>query len=328
MGTRYIGVDLRELTRQEGNGAGIAHVSKELWDALNRNAQDIDIVCLPLRTRNDFARNMQGVLFPTGAVPIWFQGVAFPLVHDLFIFDHPEWFDQNVFQRAWTTNVFLRGLRRARHIFAVSEYTRQDIIRHAKIALDRITVTYQGTDVGPSEIPPKENHAENIFLALGTVEPRKNLGMLFALIQRGDFPKNAKLIVAGKKGWGGIQVPAHRQIVYAGEVSEEEKRRLLRRATALVLPSFSEGFGRTALEAMSMGTPVIASRAGALREVVGEAGILLDPLDVSAWKEAIADLSKNPIKCGELSERGRTQAKKFSWEYTSREILATIKSSC
>jgi len=96
----------------------------------------------------------------------------------------------------------------------------------------------------------------------------------------------------------------------------------------LLLPSLSEGFGRSSLEAMSIGTPVIASNAGALSEVVDDGGILLDPQDMSAWKQAIHSLASDDQKRDELSKKGVIQSRKFTWEQTAGNILATIKSSC
>ena len=323
-----IGVDLRGLSGLPGSGAGVAHATRELWETLLKKSFTLGIECIPLCTRKDFRKTTRAVIFPTGAVPIWFHGNAFPLVHDLFIFDYPEWFNQKTFHRLFTTTVFLRGLKRAVHIFAVSESTKNDIIRHAGIPPERISVVYQGVDSFKEDYINVMEPKEKYFLVLGTIEPRKNLNMLFKLVYSGDFPANTKLVIAGKNGWGNVKIPVHEQVVCLGEVSHEKKQQLIRNATALLLPSLSEGFGRSSLEAMSIGTPVIASNAGALSEVVDDCGILLDPQDMSAWKQAIHSLASDDQKRDELSKKGVIQSRKFTWEQTAGNILATIKSSC
>jgi glycosyltransferase involved in cell wall biosynthesis len=98
-------------------------------------------------------------------------------------------------------------------------------------------------------------------------------------------------------------------------------------ATAFLLPSLEEGFGLTALEAMACGTPVIASNAGALPETVGEAGILVSPLDSAAWVEAIARLLSDRKLQLELSRRGRERARRFSWEETAGRVWQVLEAA-
>lgn len=319
---------MRGLYALQGDGAGVAHFSKELWDALNIYADKKEFSLLPLWRREDFYQKSSCVLFPTGAVPLWFKGISFPIVHDVFIFDHPDWFPQSRMKRLFTTKVFLRGLRHSRHIFSVSEDTKNEIVRISGIAEKKVTTVYQGAEIPAEIIRTPVREREDFFLVLGTVEPRKNLPFLFELIEAGKMPKKFKMVIAGKRGWGTIVIPEHEQIQYVGEVSHEEKWNLLRRAKALLLPSLAEGFGRTALEAMSVGTPVIASDITALREVIGDGGVLL-PMNVQeAWAETLAKISENQSFRRDLAEKGAEQAKKFSWERTTAAILATMHASC
>lgn len=346
-----LGIDLRVLPADGSEGAGIPHAARELWHALLMKAEDFDveimgfvlrgakldthdrIIYLPsgrgaALNRASREAGIQDMLFPSGSVPIGFRGKAFPWAHDLLIFDHPEWFNQSFFRRLFTTSAFLHGLKKAEHVFSVSRFTKRDIVKHARVPPERITVTYQGCRMCGDTAPESHRRTSQYFLVLGTIEPRKNLELLFDLMREGRFPDHYKLVLAGKTGWGNVFVPDHPMIEFLGEVAEAEKRALLEGAAALLLPSFAEGFGRTALEAMSVGTPVIASREGAVPEVVGDAGILLDPRHEGGWEIAMKKVAENKGLRKELGEMGMLQSSQFSWEKTATRILATIKKTC
>lgn len=322
---KRIGFDARNVPAQ--GGAGVAHVSRELLAALKVAAPECHVEILEFHSRQDFLNSVDAVIFPSGAVPLWFRGAAYPLVHDLFIFDHPEWFDQRLLKRAFTTKSFLFGLRRAERIFAVSEATKKDIVRHAGVSEEKIDVVYQGAGI-PKNFAHEKQIQEQFFLALGTVEPRKNLNLLFELVSRNDFPDGFRLVIAGKAGWGNVVVPNDPKIEYLEGVSDAKKWELLRDARALLLPSFAEGFGRGALEAMSVGTPVIASDTTAIPEVVGDAGILLPTDDADAWANAINRIATDEDLYLDLGKKGYTQSMKFLWKKTADSMLATIIGTC
>jgi glycosyltransferase involved in cell wall biosynthesis len=109
--------------------------------------------------------------------------------------------------------------------------------------------------------------------------------------------------------------------VKLGPVSEELLLSLYQRATALVYPSLYEGFGLPVLEAMACGTPVIASRAASMPEVLADAGILLDPLDVDAWTDAIVNVVNDDDRRDMMRSRGRARATEFTWARTARLML-------
>lgn len=316
-----LGIDLRGISEREAPGAGIAHVTRELWNEL-LSRQNEEFRFIPLYRRKDFYKGPEHVLFPSGAVPPWFRGNAFPLVHDLFIFERPEWFPQGGLKRFFTTHAFLYGLRRAKRIFTVSEFTKRQVMRHSGIPWEKISPVYQGVEIGYSM--DRTRSSDSYVLALGTIEPRKNLQLLFDLVLNGGLPKEMRLIVAGREGWGKVHIPNHPQIRYLGEVSAETKSELLRNARALLLPSLAEGFGRTALEAMTVGTPVIAAHRGALPEVVGDAGMLLDPYDNAAWRDALRRMTEDESVRNAFIRKGYTQAKRFTWERTVDKMLANL----
>jgi len=173
-------------------------------------------------------------------------------------------------------------------------------------------------------------------LFLGTVEPRKNVGRLIeayaAVVDR--RPSTPDLVIAGA-----LQTSEHnllpraavanlsRRVSFAGYVDEAERKRLLSTASLLVIPSLEEGFGIPALEAMTIGLPVIASNRGALPEVVGDAGILIEPDDIRALAEAIERvLSDDPLR-RTLSAKGVEQAQHFSWDSSADALYGAYRAA-
>ena len=164
----------------------------------------------------------------------------------------------------------------------------------------------------------------------GTVEPRKNIPFIVDLwpeVCRG-LNRPIKLIIAGRTGWGKVTIERTELIDRIERVTDEERDALFSEARLVLVPSLHEGFGRVALEAMSSGTPVIASRAGAHPEVIGDTGTLLDPQDAKGWIKAISELISSQEQWHEQQRRGIQQSEKFRWEIVARQILAEIAKNC
>lgn len=321
---KRLGIDARGI--DAGPGAGIAHATRELVDALQEYAPTAGVELVVYRETMSGSQlssqlmrdKIDRVFVASGAVSPFIGGDVYPWVHDLAIFRHPEWFPQSFWKRFLTTRLFLKGLRRAKHIFSVSEDTKRNIKGIAGINESRITVTYQGIRGSLGFARDEDRHGEKYALILGTVEPRKNIAFIDELW--GDVRRqvpDAKLLIAGRNGWGNVSIRNAERIE---RVSDEERDCLIANASMLLLPSHHEGFGRTALEAMAQGVPVIASNRGAIPEVVDGAGVLLGPGDREGWVAAIVDGF-----AGRIDGRvGIEQAKRFSWERTARIILAKI----
>jgi glycosyltransferase involved in cell wall biosynthesis len=229
----------------------------------------------------------------------------------------------------------------AQRLITISECARRDVHRLYGVPLDRITVAYPGVDeaLGPGdperveEFRRAKDLPEKFVLYLGTLEPRKNLAMLvraFAQLKR-ECP-DAVLVLAGGLGWLADDIFAtieacgvQDSVRLPGFVAAEEKALWYAAATAFVFPSIYEGFGMPPLEALACGTPVIASNAASLPEVVGEAGLLLAPDDVRGWTAALKRVWIDAAYRAELADRGVRQAQQFTWQATSRQIAQTYR---
>jgi glycosyltransferase involved in cell wall biosynthesis len=253
-------------------------------------------------------------------------------IHDLSFERYPEFFTWK--RRAWHPLVGARKLaRRADVVLAVSEHTKRDLIELYGLAPEKIHVTYHGVALRYRSPIPTERLAEvgrrlkvpeRFILHVGTFEPRKNhLALLdaFSLIKKSPAHKNLGLVLSGPTGWKNIAVeralqahPNRADIRRLGYVSAEDKVALYRLAAVFAFPSFYEGFGLPPLEAMSSGTPVVASFASSLGEVVGAAGILVDPYRPAELADALQSVLESPTLAAELSKRGQAKALDFTWE--------------
>lgn len=320
---KLVAFDLRCIPRDGSPGAGMAHATRELWEA-----------CVPLASQHGLemvpwlpALSACHAFFaPTGHVPWGMRVPIFPWVHDLAIFSHPEWFPESWLRRQYTTRKFLHGLDRARHIFCVSQDTEQ-ALRACLPSLARATVTYEGVEY--PDVCFSWSTRLDQALVLGTVEPRKNIAFLLELwpevVRR--LGRSVRLTIAGKAGWGNVAVTKSDFIERHEHVSDETRERLLQQARLVLVPSWYEGFGRVALEAMAYGAPVIASDAGAHPEVVAEAGILLAPDDRAGWINAIVELLTNKATWTMRQNQGRERARLFAWQRVAKSILAKIADS-
>jgi len=398
-----VGLDLRCLPDRGTDGAGVAHAARALcaelikdqsvrWEAYVPRYADWDPETRQdLKDRSSSAlkeairRTPCDLLFvPSGAVSAGLPVPALPWVHDLIIFDHPEWFPQSWLKRQFTTRLFLKGVEKSPLAFAVSEYTKQAIIKRTRLSADRIMVTSEGGDealrsIKNEELRIKKSEARifclkkldlpcPFLLCLGTLEPRKNLAMLIRTWSRTlmhaleSGSKPCSLVIAGQNGWhyddvekgiAGLPENVRPYLFRLEKVTDEQRRHLLLAAQAVAVPSLDEGFGLVALEALQAGTSVISSDRGALPEVVGKAGLLIDPLDEDAWSRAIRKLT-NPerpkifnsvgltaavnalkgkknvspvmtIDGPNAMEAGRRQAERFSWEKSAAIVLDGLK---
>ena len=217
-------------------------------------------------------------------------------------------------------------------VVTISEYSKRQIVARLGVAPERIAVCRPGVPAwisGP--LPRRPAGAPGHVLFVGTLEPRKNIPALLAayrlLAER--QPSAPRLVLAGQatpaaEAWvAEAEAPPLRgRVVVEGYVSNERRAELYAGAAVLVLPSLDEGFGLPALEAMALGIPVVASNVGALPEVVGDAGILVDPADVAGLAGALEQVQTDPGVAARMREAGITRARQFSWPASAREMIA------
>jgi glycosyltransferase involved in cell wall biosynthesis len=274
---------------------------------------------------------------PIGQLPLgWRGGPSVMTVHDISIFDHPEWFPQESVESFTTRHIVPSSFERASAIICVSEWTQSRLHERFPVTRNKTHVVYEGVELGHHkqvEYTDRFPFDRDYVLCLGTIEPRKNLPSAFAafdqfLTMHPELAHNVRLIVVGKRGWKTYEVDrtTNDAIHFLGPVTEEEKWYLLSHAACLLFPSFEEGFGLPVLEAMSVGTPVIASNGGALPEVVGDVAILVDPDDVETMALSIAQCLLVPEGVQSLREEGYRRAKQFSWEQTAQQTLEVFRS--
>ncbi len=255
---------------------------------------------------------------------------------------YPE--THTLLNRWFLTLMIPRFLRAADRLIAISECTKRDAIKIYGLNATKIKVIYGGVNprfrpANPEvvrAVRAKYNLPDHFILYVGTVEPRKNLTTLLeayiAVRERiTQFPLS--LVIVGKKGWLYTsffhrlrELGLEKQVLLTGYVPDEDLPSIYSAADLFAFPSLYEGFGLPVLEAMACGTPVIASNRSSLPEVVGGAGILIDPLDVSGWVEAMERLLVDPEKRREMSEKGLQQAMKFSWEKAAAMTLEVYQS--
>lgn len=274
---------------------------------------------------------------PAYTAPRW-AGVPVVLtVHDVSYELHPEWYP---YRRDWLRRAFYRsGARAAAEILTVSAFSAGEIVKAYGVPRERITVTPLGVTPAfgtaeqsglPSGVAPP------FVLHVGDLHERRNLALaLDAVIgarRQGGAAARLSLVLAGiDRGVVAALVAraAEAGIPEAvnplGVVPERDLHALYRRAAALVYPSRYEGFGLPIIEAMASGTPVIGSRAASIPEVLGDAGILLDPDDVPGWTVAIVDVVSRDSTRERLAAAGQRRAAGFTWDRTARATMEVYR---
>jgi glycosyltransferase involved in cell wall biosynthesis len=271
---------------------------------------------------------------PAHTLPFVFPGRAVVTVHDLGFKMFPQAHPAR--QRAYLDLTTRFSAARAAVILADSQATAADLSRFYGTAPAKIRTVYPGVDapvMGDRQaVADKYRLPPRYFLFIGTLQPRKNIARLVAAYQqwRAAHPADeTALVLVGGKGW--LYDPAWAEgqlgVHLIGYIDEQDKGALLSGALALVFPSLYEGFGFPVIEAMWCGAPVIASRTSSLPELVGEAGLLVDPLAVESITAALSRLTDEAGLRESLIERGRAQARRFSWAEAGRQALAALESA-
>ncbi len=255
-------------------------------------------------------------------------------IHDLSPFFFPQASRRvNRLYAGWAVRV---AARPAAHLLAVFEFTRSEIIRWLDVPPERVIVTHNAADArfappDPAELDAfRRRHSlpDQFVLFIGTLEPRKNLPRLIEAYARIAQATRAPLIIGGGRGWlydailaRAAELNLGDRLHFAGYIPQEEQHLWYAAATIFAFPSLYEGFGMPPLEAMACGTPVITSNTSSLPEVVGDAGMMVDPTDTEALAAALLHLLGDADLRTELRRRGLQRARQFAWEATARRTL-------
>lgn len=253
-------------------------------------------------------------------------------VHDLSFITNPEWHRRR--DSEYHAIALRRSVAAADIVIANSHHTAMMVRDVLDVPDDRLAVTHLG--VGPPQTPSAGwvGPSGPYMVFVGTIEPRKNLLRLLAAFRtaRLECRLSHRLIIIGKRGWKDDDIVAavdactrEGWCTWVGYASPGDMAATLAGADALLYPSLDEGFGLPPLEAMSAGVPVLATTAGAVPEVVGEAALLVDPLDTDQIAAGISNLAQDAVLRARLAALGLERARKFTWAATASGTLSAYE---
>ncbi len=257
--------------------------------------------------------------------PLRRRTYALLTVHDLSFLRHPQTFPRPL--REYLTRAVPRSVARADHILADSNATRDDLTALLHVPPEKVTTLYSGVAARfTPQAQPEERFrlqqrygiaARPYILSVGTVQPRKNYLRLMEACDPLAAQRELELVIVGQPAWLSAPILAAAEqrpyVKMLGFCREEDLAALYRQAELLAFPSIYEGFGLPPLEAMACGTPVVASNASSVPEVVGDAGVLLPPEDIGAWQAALERGLDDSALRRTLREAGLRRAAHFTW---------------
>jgi glycosyltransferase involved in cell wall biosynthesis len=269
-------------------------------------------------------------------------------VYDVVWLLHPDTMEE--INRSALNRFAARGIRQAHKIMAISESTRRGLIEAAGAPGGKIEVVHLAVKAG--DFTPHDRERSARFIAekygvspdyictVGTVEPRKNIITLIEAVrmlrQRGQL--RHQLLIAGQSGWNNSAIYAsvescgltEREVKFLGRIPEEDLPQFYSGAALFIFPSLYEGFGLPLLEAMSSGTPIVASNTSSIPEVTEDAAVLVSPRDPGAFADAIVRVTSDAALGQSLVEKGLKRARGFTWEAAAlkvRRILEEAKAA-
>ncbi len=355
--------NLEKVSAQGGSSFGwenshqyFIFLRKENWDEYQPQSKHFtkvmaDVPWYTLREQIQMPRILEKcgldlVHFPHFNIPVSYKGRFIVTIHDLILFQYPTSKASTLSAPAYFLkkkayhHVINRAIKNSERIIAVSEHTKEDILKNFKINPKKVLVTYEGVDT--IEKPILEN-AETILkkygiikpyiLYVGNAYPHKNLDRLISAFKRvvKKHP-GLSLVLAGKEDYfykrlkKSVIEDEVSSVVFPDHIDEDHLPTIYREAKLYVFPSLYEGFGLPPLEAMARNIPVASSSASCLPEILGEAAFFFDPRGISETSEAIEKvLTDNDLR-KKLIEAGKKQIRKYSWEKMAKETLEIYKS--
>ena len=259
------------------------------------------------------------------------NAIKIGLIHDLGFLSYPDLYEYS--RRKLKTQTETLAYRTDK-IIAVSKATKRDILSHYDITPDKVIVCYEGIDTRFVPLGEVYKPDRPYFLFVGALKKQKNIPMLLQSFRKflDVSKKTYDLLLVGGDYWIDPEInetmttlKLHERVKITGYIKDEDLPKYYRGAVAFVSPSLIEGFCLPAVEAMASGCPVICSSVGAFPEIVGEAGIMIDPTHVDVLAKTLVRVSKDSSLRLKMREHGLKKSKQFTWKIFASNVYALYK---
>lgn len=343
---------ISDLTRQTGDslvpyafGRDLPHMTcgtpRQLAERFPVHALLSGILKLPLANSRAIAQEIDLFHATDHHIPRIAGVPTVATIMDVIPMLHPEWIKNDL--RSLKSWLFKTAILKADHIITISEYSKQDMVEHLKIAPERISVTPLGVepvyferieDQQKEAVLSKHGLKPGFFLFVGTLQPRKNLPRILQAFKQlpAAVRKEHPLVIVGRDGWNNEELlPLLAELEQQGEgrwlsyLPQNEVMALLQSACALVFPSLYEGFGLPVIEAFAAQCPVIASNSTSVPEVAGDAAWAVDPYSVDSISTAMQDLLNQPEAREDKIQRGLKRARQYTWNECALQTLEVYR---
>ncbi len=293
-----------------------------------------------VRLARELRENPPDLFFtPAHVIPFTYRGRSVVTLHDLGFHHFPNAHTRG--QLAYLKLSTRLNGRAAERVIVDSQATRTDLIRFHAVDPEKVDVVYPGIDPDLAQVTDRQEISavqekygiqSPYLLAIGTIQPRKNLVRLAQAFTSNGLPH--QLVLAGKVGWKSqpiideierIKENWHDQILLPGFVAENDKAALISGAEALLFPSLYEGFGFPVLEGQACATPVLASNSSSLPEIAGEGALFVDPTNVAEMAKGIRRVVEDIDLRDSLMRAGLENVGRFSWQKAAQGLLNTME---
>lgn len=279
---------------------------------------------------------------PDGYLSLKTDKLSIAVMHDLNFEHYPQDLKPHIIR--YYKKYFPRFAKKADHILTVSQYSKNDIAKTYSISPDKITVGYNAADQQFTRSSNekirsfRERHktGEHFFLSVGSIHQRKNITRLLQAYDlfRSKSTSNYRLVLVGNVyNWNEAMKSAYEKmnfkndVVFAGHLTKEELIDAYSAASALVFPSYFEGFGIPLVEAMRCDCPVICSNATCFPEVAGDAALYFDPFNIEDIADKLLKFTNDDSLKNRLIEKGRQQQQLYNWDRTAQIVWNVIEST-